>query len=203
MLENVAFDTTSELEFGKRIEFQMLQTQKQLQQQQIGYYRKAWLPTVGAFFNYDYEFQNNDFGRLFSQAYPYSFVGLSVSMPIFTGLSRVYNIKRSRLEADLLDYSEFSLKSEIYTEYTTALAAYKSNLYNLTISKENVNLAKRTYDIVSLQYLQGVVPYLNVITAESNLVTSEISYQTAIYQLLSGKIDLEKAMGIITINKSN
>ena len=203
MLENVAFDTTSELEFGKRIEFQMLQTQKQLQQQQIGYYRKAWLPTVGAFFNYDYEFQNNDFGRLFSQAYPYSFLGLSVSMPIFTGLSRVYNIKRSRLEADLLDYSEFSLKSEIYTEYTTALAAYKSNLYNLTISKENVNLAKRTYDIVSLQYLQGVVPYLNVITAESNLVTSEISYQTAIYQLLSGKIDLEKAMGIITINKSN
>jgi len=200
MMNDIAFDTTQQLQFEKRIEFQVLHTQKDLQLQQVDYYRKAWLPTVGAFFNYDYEFQNNSFGNLFSQAYPYSYLGLQVTMPIFTGFARVQNIKRSRLQLDLLDWSEFSLKSQIYTEYTTALANYKSNLYNLTISKENVGLAKRTYDIVSLQYLQGVVPYLNVITAESNLITSEISYQNALFQLLSSKIDLEKSMGSITVH---
>jgi len=199
MMQEIGFDTTLQLQFDRRIEFQTLQTQKRLQQQQIGYYQKAWLPTVGAFFDYDYTFQNNSFGQLFSQAYPYSFLGLSLNLPIFTGLSRVNNVKRSRLEADLLDYGEFTLKSQIYTEYTTALATYKSNLFNLTISRDNVSLARRTYDIVSLQYQQGVVPYLNVITAESNLITSEISYQTALYQVLSSKIDLEKSMGFITV----
>lgn len=203
MMQEIAFDTTQQLQFEKRIEFQTLQTAKQLQQQQIGYYQKAWLPTLGAFFDYDYVFQNNSFGQLFSQAYPYSFVGLSLNMPLFTGLARVNNIKRSRLQADLLDYSEFTLKSQIYTEYTTALANYKSNLYNLSISGDNVTLARKTYDIVNLQYLQGVVPYLNVITAESNLITSELTYETSLFQVLSSKIDLEKAMGIITINKSN
>jgi outer membrane protein TolC len=201
MMRNIEFDTTQQLQFEKRIEFQTLQTAKQLQQQQIGYYRKAWLPTVGAFFNFDYEFQNNDFGQLFSQAYPYSLIGLQLSMPLFTGLSRVNNVKRSRLQANLLDYSEFNLKSQIYSEYATALANYKSNAYNLSISKDNVALAKRTYDIVSLQYLQGVVPYLNVITAESNLITSELTYETSLFQVLSSKIDLQKAMGIITVNK--
>jgi outer membrane protein TolC len=203
MMENIDFDTTRQLQFENRIEFQTLQTAKSLQQQQIGYYRKAWLPTVGAFFNLDYEFQNNDFGQLFSNAYPYSFVGFSLTMPIFTGLSRVNNVKRSRLQADLLDYSELSLKSQIYSEYTTALANYRSNFYNLSISKDNVTLARRTYDIVSLQYLQGVVPYLNVITAETNLITSELTYETSLFQVLSSKIDLQKAMGIITINKPN
>jgi outer membrane protein TolC len=201
MMQNIGFDTTQQLQFEKRIEFQTLQTARQLQQQQIGYYKKAWLPTVGAFFNFDYEFQNNDFGQLFSQAYPYSFIGLSLNMPIFTGLARVNNIKRSRLQADLLEYGELNLKSQIYSEYTTAMASYRSNYYNLSISKDNVTLARRTYDIVSLQYLQGVVPYLNVITAETNLITSELTYETSLFQVLSSKIDLEKAMGIIVVNK--
>ncbi len=201
MKNDIAFDTTQQLQYEKRIELQELLTSQQIQGQQVNYYRKAWLPTLGAFFDYDYAFQNNSLGQLFSNAYPYSFVGLSLSMPIFTGFARTQNIHRAKLQSQLLDWSEVSLRSEIYTEYTTALANYKSNLYGLDISRQNVNLAKKTYDIVNLQYLQGVVPYLNVITAESNLITSEISYQNALFQLLSSKIDLEKSMGIIIVNK--
>jgi outer membrane protein, multidrug efflux system len=59
-------------------------------------------------------------------------------------------------------------------------------------------MAKRVYFVVTLQYKQGIVAYLNVITAESNLITSETSYINALYQVLSSKIDLQKAMGIIS-----
>jgi len=200
MMNDIAFDTTQQLQFEQRIEYKVLKSQKDLQLSNVNYYRNAWLPTVGAFFNYDYTFQNNSFSKLFSQAYPYSFMGLSVSLPVFTGFNRTNNLKRARLQSELLDWSEATLRSQIWTEYTTALAAYKSNLYNLSISKENVALARKTYDIVALQYQQGVVSYLNVITAESNLITSEISYRNALYQVLASKIDLEKSMGIITIH---
>ena len=200
MMKDIAFDTTQQLQYPKRIEFQQLQTSKKIQDQLIGYYRKAWLPTVGAFFDYDYEFQSNSFGSLFSNAYPYSFVGLSVSMPIFTGFARTQSLHRAHLQGQLLDWSEVNLKSQIYSEYTTALASYKSNLYDLDSQHQNVALARRTYDIVFLQYQQGVVAYLNVITAESNLITSEIGYLNALFQLLSSKIDLEKSMGVISVN---
>jgi outer membrane protein TolC len=200
MMNDIAFDTTQQLQFEQRIEYKFLRTQKDIQLANINYYRNAWLPTVGAFFNYDYEFQNNNFGNLFSKAYPYSYMGLSLSLPVFTGFNRTNNIKRSRLQADLLDWSEVTLRSQIWTEYTSALAGYKSNLYNLGISKDNVNLARKTYDIVALQYQQGVVPYLNVITAESNLITSEISYRNALFQVLSSKIDLERSMGSIVVH---
>jgi len=200
MMNDVAFDTTQLLKYQQRIEFQQLQTSKRLQGQLIDYYKKAWLPTAGAFFDYDYAFQNNSFGKLFSNAYPYSFVGLSVSMPIFTGFARTNSLHRARLQGQLLDWQETDLKSEIYSEYTAALASYKSNLYDLSSTKENVGLARRTYDIVELQYQQGVVAYLNVITAESNLITSEIGYLNALFQLLSSKIDLERSMGTIPVN---
>ncbi|HXB93128.1 MAG TPA: TolC family protein [Puia sp.] len=199
MMNDIAFDTTQALKYEQRIEFQQLQTTKRLQGQLIDYYKKAWLPTVGAFFDYDYALQSNSFGTLFSNAYPYSFVGLSVSIPIFTGFSRVNNLHRARLQERILDWGEVGLKSEIYSEYTSALASYKSNLFDLYSTKENVGLARKTYDIVYLQYQQGVVAYLNVITAESNLITSEIGYLNALFQLLSSKIDLEKSMGSISV----
>lgn len=202
MKSDANFDTTAQLQFEKRIEFQALQTSKKLQTQLIGYYRKAWLPTVGAFFDYDYAMQSNgSFGSMFQHAYPYSYLGLSLSLPIFTGFARTNNIRRANLQYQLLDWQEVGLKSDIYSEYTSALATYKSNLYNVSSTQDNTALAKKVFDIVTLQYQQGTVPYLNVITAESNLITSELGYQNALFQLLSSKIDLERAMGVITINQ--
>ena len=199
MLRDIFFDTTQTLQYEKRIEYQQLETSKKIQGQLVNYYRKAWLPTLNAFFDYDYEFQNNDFGNLFSNAYPYSYVGLSLSLPVFTGFARTKSVQKARLQAQLLDWDEIALRSQIYTEYTTSLANYKSNLYNLEEMRDNVALARKVYDIVALQYVQGVVAYLNVITAESNLITSEIGYLNALFQLLSSKIDLEKSMGYITV----
>ena len=198
MIRHIGIDTTLQLQYEKRIEFQALATQKKLQHVQTDYYRLAFLPTVSAFFNYNYGYGSNSLSTLFNTGYPSSLIGLSLNIPIFTGFSRINNVKRSKLEEEVLQQDELELKSQIYTQYTTALANYKSNLYNLSQLQKNVNLAKRTYFVVTLQYKQGIIPYLNVITAESNLITSEINYINALFQVLSSKVDLEKSMGTIT-----
>ncbi len=198
MMRDIAFDTTEQLQYQKRIEFQQLQTAKSLQRQVTDYYKKAFIPTLSAVFNYTPEFESHTIPDLFSNVYPYSYIGLSVSVPLFTGFARLENVHRSKLQERLLDWDEVNLKSQIYSDYTSALANYKSNLYNYDIMKDNEDKAKRVYGIVQLQYSQGTVAYLNVITAESNLISSEIGYVNALFQLLSSKIDLEKAMGVIT-----
>ena len=78
-----------------------------------------------------------------------------------------------------------------------ALAVYKSNFYNYTALKENLLLAKEVYDIIQLQYRSGIKTYLEVITSETDLRTSEINYYTAMYQLLASRIDVQKALGQI------
>ena len=198
MIRHIGIDTNLQLQYEKRIEFQVLATQKKLQHLQTDYYRMAFLPTVSAFFNYNYGFGSNSLSTLFNTGYPSSLIGLSLNIPIFTGFSRINNVKKSKLEEEVLQQNEIELKSQIYTEYSTALANYKSNLYNLSQLQKNVTLAKRTYFVVTLQYKQGIIPYLNVITAESNLITSEINYINSLFQVLSSKVDLEKSMGTIT-----
>jgi outer membrane protein TolC len=198
MMQNIHMDTAQQLQYEKRIEYQQLNTSKALQSQLVKYYRSSFLPTLSAFYNYNLEFENNKFSDLFNQSYPSQLIGLSVSVPIFTGFYRTNNLKKARLQEKLLDWDAVDLKSQINVEYTSALARYKSNMYTLQLLQKNVTLARRTYFVVTLQYKQGIVAYLNVITAESNLISSEISYLNALFQVLSTKIDLQKAMGTIT-----
>ncbi len=200
MMQEIYYDTMQPMQYEKRIEYQQLQTARKLQREQTNYYRLAFLPTVSGFYNYYYEYESNTFSNLFSNAYPYSYIGISLNMPLFTGFSRVENVHRSRLQEDIVNWAEVSLKSEINTEFTTAMANYKSNLYNWQILKDNERLAKNVYRIVSLQYKQGIVAYLNMIVAESNLIAAEVGYTNALFQLLSSKIDLEKAAGNISYN---
>jgi len=197
MMRDINYDTTRQLKYENRIEYQQFAVSRELQDRLINYYRLSFLPTISAYYNYNYEFENNTFSNLYVAAYPNSVLGLSLTLPIFTGFARLENVRKAKLQRDIIDWGGVELKSQIYLEYTTALAGYKSNLYNLYILQKNVTMAKRVYYVVDLQYKQGIVPYLNVITAESNLITSEVGYTNALFQTLSSKIDLEKAMGEI------
>lgn len=200
MDHEINFDTTKQLQYENRIEYKQLQTEKEIQHQQKVYYELSFLPSVSVFYNYYFEYQNNTFSNLFKINYPYSFFGISVNLPLFTGLSRIESIHKASLEEEILDQDEINLRSQIYKEYTIAMADYKSSLYNWNLLKENQALAINVYHIVSLQYEEGIIPYLNLIIAESNLITAETGYVNALFQLLSSKISLQKAMGEIKID---
>ena len=197
MMQEIYCDTTQPLEYEKRIEYQELQTAHDLQRKETVYDVLSFLPTVSVVYNYYDEYENNTWSNLFKTSYPYSYVGLSFSLPIFTGFSRVENIQRSELRGEFLDWEEVNLKSQIYTEYASALANYKSNLYTLSLLNDNKFRANNVYRVISLQYKEGIVSYLNLLVAESNLIAAEIGYIDALFQLLSSKIDLEKARGDI------
>jgi outer membrane protein TolC len=200
MDQEINYDTTKQLQYENRIEYKQLQTEKELQHQQKIYFELSFLPSVSVFYNYYFEYQSNISSNLFKNNYPYSFFGVSVNLPLFTGLSRVESIHKAALQEELLDQDEINLKSQIYKEYTIAMANYKSNLYNWRLLKDNQELAKNVYHIVSLQYEEGIIPYLNLIVAESNLITAETGYINALFQLLSSKISLEKVMGEVSID---
>ncbi|HKC68445.1 MAG TPA: TolC family protein, partial [Bacteroidia bacterium] len=159
MMKEIVFDTTQQLQFENRIEFKQLQTAKDLQKQNVKYYRSQFLPTLTAAFYYNYQYENNNSADLFIQAYPYSYITATLTFPLFTGFRRVESIQRAKLQEERLNWAQESLKSTIYTQYTTALANYKSNLYNLTAMRDNVAMAKDVYNVVNLQYKQGIVAY--------------------------------------------
>ena len=197
MMQEIYVDTGAQLQFEKRIEFQELITARRLQHETTAYYQLGFLPSLSAVYNYNYEFAAKQFSDLYSQSLPYSMVGLQLNIPIFTGFRRMGNVHKAKLQEERTDWDIVNAKLTIYAQYKQALAGYKSNLYYLSTQADNVSMAREVYNIVKLQYSEGIKAYLDVIIAESDLQTSEISYLNALFQVLQSKIDLEKAMGDI------
>lgn len=199
MITNIVADTDAVLHIEKRIEYAQLQLARRIQRATTSYYNLGFVPSLSAFYNYNHQYLSPEFSDLFDKAYPNSFFGLQLSVPIFSGLRRLDNIRKSKLQEERIDWDEVNLKLAIYSEYQSALAAYKSNLHNFHAEAENVSMAREVYNIVKLQYTEGIKAYLDVIVAESDLQSSEINYLNALFQLLQSKVDLEKAMGDIVV----
>ena len=198
LMQEIYADTLKGLQFEKRIEYQILQTEKKIRRENTNYYSTGFLPSLSGFYNYVHEYQNNKFSDLYNRAYPYSSFGLQLNIPVFSGFKRIEEVRKSRLQEQRTDWDEVNLKLAIYTEYQTALSEYKTNLFYLRSQSENVAMAREVYNIVKLQYSEGIKAYLDVIVAESDLQTSEINYLNALFNLLESKINLERSMGDIS-----
>ncbi|MBO9660722.1 MAG: TolC family protein [Chitinophagaceae bacterium] len=197
-LENaIPQDTLAMVDIAGRIEYQQLQTARRLQEANLKYNKWSFIPTLSANGAYNFNYLNDQFSKLYSTSYPASWVGLTLGLPIFQGGKRKYNIKVAEFQLKRVDLDIVNLQNNVSAEYTSALAAYKSNLANYLAVKENVQLAQEVYDVIDLQYRNGIKAYLEVITAETDLRTAQINYFNALYSVLSSKIDVQRALGTV------
>lgn len=197
MKNEIFIDTTQKANYENRIEYQLLQSRIRLQQANLSYNDLSFIPTLSAFANYNYFYQNDNLSKLFNTNYPNSNIGLQLSFPIFQGGKRIQEIEQASLELKRYNYDIISLKDSINTGYISALGEYKSSLNNYNILKANLELARDVYNTIQLQYKSGIKTYLEVITAETDLRTTQANLNNALFQLLSSKLDVQRSLGTI------
>ncbi|MDO1448400.1 TolC family protein [Rhodocytophaga aerolata] len=200
MQQDMQIDTTQSLVYTSRVEYRQLQTQKNLLQLNTSYYKWGFVPTVSAFINYNWVYQNNEFAQLYDQVYPTSVVGLSARIPIFQGTRRLHNLKKAQLQEKSLDLEVENARNSINTEFQAALANYKSDYNEYLTLQENAQIAEEVYNTIKLQYDEGIKAYVDLIVAETDLQTAQINYYNALYRVLASRLDYERALGKIDIN---
>ena len=197
MENEIPLDTLQQINYSQHIDYKLLFMQKELQEANVKYSYWAFIPSLNAFGSYILNYQNNTFSELYSKRYPYSYVGATLTFPIFQGGKRTAKIQEQKWTLKRLDLDMVNLKNNLSTEYTRALSSYKSNLTTYLALKENVELANEVYNIIQLQYKNGVKAYLDVTVAETDLRTTRINYFNALYQVLVSKMDVQRALGQI------
>ena len=197
MQTELFIDTLKTVNYSNRIEYKQLETIKRLQEFNLQYTKWSYYPSVSAFGNYNFNFLNNDLGKLYGTNYPNSFAGLKLSLPLFQGNKRVYQSKTAEIALKRVDWDLIQLRNTINTQYEQALSVYKSSLNDYIVLKENLQLANEVYNTIQLQYKSGVKNYLEVITAETDLRNAQVNYTNALYQVLAAKVDVQQALGNI------
>ncbi|MBK1441471.1 TolC family protein [Parapedobacter sp. ISTM3] len=197
MEKEMLLDTTQTVNYEQRVEFRQIQTVKQLQQLNTQYNKWTFLPSLSAFYNYAWDFRDPQLSGLFNEVFPRSVFGLTLNIPVFQGGRRIHEIRKSQLQETRIDWDIVNLKNQINTQYEMAMATYQANLNDWQVAQRNVALSEEVYNTIKLQYDEGIKTYLDLMTAETDLRTTQINYLNALFAVLAGKLDVQQALGQI------
>ncbi len=193
----VPFDTAQVLSAQRRIELRQLRTQQTLRQTELDFHRWDFLPSVSAFYRYGLDFLSPQFEDLYDRSFPYSFVGIAASVPLFRGLARVRARQEAELRLESLEWARTDLENSIRTEYASALADYQAARYAWEMARENEQTAQEVYRILKLQYDEGVKTYIEVILAENDLRAAQLGALDALQRTLNSRLAAQEALGLI------
>lgn len=195
LLDEIVLDTLQQPTAGNRIEYQLLETRSVIQQAEIRYQKRKFIPTLSAFYNYNILYLSPVGNELFDQGYPFSLIGVRLNYPLFQGGRRIFELREAALQLDNLELEQKDFSNQIQADHQEALSRYKNQLYLFNIQERNKKLAEEIYEIVSLQYEEGIKNFLEVIVAETDLRVSRINYTRSLFAVLTSKLAVQRARG--------
>src|SRR5262249_38385556 len=126
---------------------------------------------------------------------PSFFAGPTVSWPIWSGFAIVSNIavQDARLEEAVIAYRAAVLAA--LQDVENSLTAYGNELIRRDTLARAAQHAEKAADLAQTQYRNGLVDFLNVLTAEGTQVSSELALAASEQTLLTDLVALYKALG--------
>lgn len=201
--------------YQNRIEYKLLDTQRRLQELDIKNTRSASMPSLSAFAQLGWSTQSDNISGLFKTEsdipdtddfgpdkwYSFSTIGLTLNIPLFSGLQRNYQLQQARLSLQKIQNNYTQLKQSIDLSIYQNTTTFQNAIETLKSQQENMALADRVARVTKIKYEQGVGSNIEVTDAESALREAQVNYYNALYDAIIAKIDLDKAYAKIDPSK--
>lgn len=153
------------------------------------------LPMLSATGSYIYQTQAEDFKFKDYTWIGSASVGLQLTVPIFSGMTKVNQAKQVELSIRSLEIQREYAKDGINLQVKSATNTMKAAKEQLVVNKDAIKQAERGYDIAKVRYQVGSGTILELNDSELSLTQSKLNYQQSLFNFLSAQANLEKVMG--------
>ena len=155
----------------------------------------ASLPTLSLSFNYSLNAMTNDFKFSEYKWSPYSFVGLSLSVPIFSGGQRANAVRQARVQARELDIQRTNTERQLKISIRQYLNQMETAMKSYSSARSAAETAQKAYDIASRSYEVGRSTLTDLNDAQLALTQSLLGVSQAVYNFVVAKAGLEGTLG--------
>ena len=164
--------------------------------------RSQYWPTISGFYDNTWANPDPHNGTLIKWGHAWQ-AGVTATLPVFDGYAREGEIIQQKArfkqsQIDLIDAEETTL-----FELTKALFNIEDADEFVQSQKLNLTRAEEGNRLAGVGYREGINTQVEVIDAESALTKAKSLYYQAIYSHIIAKLDLQKAMGILTTSESD
>jgi len=193
----------TDIDLTRKTNYQEVLENKKVADLQRRNIKAGYMPTLSLGANYGlagYNSNANPFQNLNSTWYPSSYVNLSLSIPIFDGFRKKYQIRQQEIVVRKYDVQAEQTLQQNRKDAADAYADLKSNYFTLQSQKRNLTLAQKVLADINTQYKSGLVKLTDAINSQSELETAQNNYITALINIRQAELNLKKANGALLNN---
>ena len=115
----------------------------------------AYIPSLALTFSYSLNAMTNDFKFSDYKWTPYSYVGLSLNIPIFSGGKRLNDVRQAKVQASELAIQVNDTERQLKIAIRQYLNTMETQMKSCAAAKEAVETAQKAYDIATQSYNVG------------------------------------------------
>jgi NodT family efflux transporter outer membrane factor (OMF) lipoprotein len=160
---------------------------------QIGVATAAFFPNITLSGNMGY--QSKSYSNLVSQPNTAWTLSPQILLPLFDGGLRSASLSASRAAFDGAVANYRAVVLAAFQNVEDNLVAADRLGHEDAAQQQVVDAARRTLELTQIQYEQGTVAYLNVISAQTTLLSSQVTELTLRNRQFAAAVQLVAAMG--------
>ncbi len=183
-----------EVAYNHRAELKALKKQQDIAEDQVRYYRSEYWPTVSLDGSYSKTKPNPSDAFILNEEN--LSVGLTVTLPLYDGglkKAQVHEAVSKKRQADL---SYRSVKKKIELEVESSYLSVISARSMINALADQVRFARSDYDAVLTQFQYGLANSVDVMDANTLLVTAERQLSEAHYTYQLAILKLNRSQGL-------
>ena len=174
----------------KQLEIQAEQLADAIKMQQF-----ASLPTLSLAFAYSVNAMTNDFNFREYRWSPYSYVGLSLSIPIFAGGRRLNSVRQSKVQYEELKLQALNTERQLKIAIRQCLNQMETSMKSYDAAKEAEEAARKAYGIATQSFNLGRSTLTDLNDAQLALTQAQLGVSQAVYSFVLAKASLEQTLG--------
>ncbi|MCH5226292.1 MAG: TolC family protein [Muribaculaceae bacterium] len=172
-----------------------LDIQRTLLSKNVTLKKFAWIPSLGASYNLSWTALSNGSPFKNQNFNPYSYVGVALSVPIFSGGSKLYGLRQAQVQLKEIELQKDYLINSLNMQVDLAIDNMNREAAQISTSKEGMAQAKKAYEIMQKSFEIGAASYLELRDAELANTSAQLVYLQAIYNYLVSSSELDLLLG--------
>lgn len=181
-----------EFDIEKNYSYQLLEKNLEMSEKQITLSKMECVPTVSVFYQYSAKsYFGKDAGMNMT---PPNMVGASISVPIWSSLTRNSKIEQSKINHQINQNTFYDTRDALLVQDKQLRYNLTSAYENYLIQEKNIDVTQRVFDNISQKYEYGRASSLEVTTASSEIINAQNTYISSLIQLVEAHIDLKNLL---------
>ena len=172
-----------------------LAIQSEMLAETIKLQKYASIPSLALAFNFSMNAMTNDFNFSEYRWTPYSYVGLSLNIPIFAGGKRYNQIRQAKNQYQQVQLQTENTERQLKIAIRQSLTTMETNMKSYYSAQDAVEMAAKGYSIAEKAYQVGRSTLIELNDAQLALTQAQLAQSQAIYNFVIAKSQLEQTLG--------